>query len=236
MKTPFIAIVGASLVIAQPAVAVEMTGGSVGLSYSAFVDDTDVNRLGVEGSVELGWNRSWATQLDLAHNSFDTSGADITSYGIHGLYHMNDATSFGLFYTIEDGGGDTVDIIGLEAGHEFGTWDVEGYFGKADSSGAGSANIFGVMGRTVLQSGYGVAASYESVDVSGIDIERLSVSLDRDVSANTNLYVEIGTSRISTGGASANEPFVGVGGTYRFGAERGATFGVRNVSNILPGG
>lgn len=236
MKTHLVAVIGATLALSQTAEAVEVTGGSVGLSYSAFVDDTDVNRIGLEGSVELGWTRQWATQLDLAYNSFDTSGADVTSYGVHTIFHLNDATSFGLFYTVEKGDGDTVDIVGLEAGHEFGNWDVEGFFGKVDSTGAGSANIFGVLGRTKLQNGFGFGAGYESVDIDGIDIERLSVTLDRDVSAQTNLYIEVGTARVSAGGASDSEPFIGVGGTYRFGAERGATFGTRNVSSILPGG
>ena len=239
MKPSFIALIGATFVTAQntqTAQAVEVTGGSVGLSYSALFDDTDVNRLGIEGSVELGWTRSWATQLDLSFNQFDSSNADTRAFGIHTLYHLNDATSFGLFYTVEKGDGDTVDILGLEAGHEFGNWDVEGFFGKADSTGAGSANIFGVSGRTELRNGFGFGAGYKSVDVAGIDIEQLSVTLDRDVSAQTNVYLQVGTARVSTGGVSDSEPFIGVGGTYRFGAERGATFGVRNVSNILPGG
>lgn len=236
MKTRLIALVGATLAMSQTAQAVEVTGGSVGLSFSAFVDDTDVSRLGAEGSIELGWNRTWATQLDLAFNHFDSSNADTRSLGVHTIYHLNEMTSFGVFYTIEKGDGDTVDILGLEAGHEFGNWDVEGYIGKADSSGAGSANTFGITGRTQLQNGFGFGAGYESVDIDGIDIQRLSVTLDRDVSAQTNLFVEVGTARVSAGGLSDSEPFIGVGGTYRFGAERGATFGQRNVSSILPGG
>lgn len=236
MKTQLFALVGAAFCISQAAHAVEVTGGSVGLSYSAFVDETDFNHLGIEGSVELGWTRNWATQFDLAHDRFDASGVDTITYGVHGIYHMNDATSFGLFYSVEDGDGDSIDIFGLEAGHEFSNWDVEGYLGRADD-GAADADMYGVMGRTELENGFGFAAEYRVVDFgNGVDIERLSVSLDRDVSANTNLYLEVGTSRLNVLGVSGSEPFIGVGGTYRFGAERGATFGVRNVLGILPGG
>lgn len=236
MKSHFLALVGAALCVSHAAHAVEVTGGSVGLSFSGFTDDLDVNRVTLQGSVELGWNRNWSSQLDLAHNRFDASGADTTSFGVHTIYHLNDATSFGLFYTIEEGDGDDVDIVGLEAGHEFGSWDVEGFFGKADSAGAGSANMFGLMGRTELQNGYGVAAEYQTVDVGGIDVERLSVSVDRDLNPTTNLFVEVGVARVSTGTISGSEPFIGLGGTYRFGADRGATFKGRNISQILPGG
>lgn len=236
MKIHVLALVGATLCVSHAAHAVEVTGGSIGLSYSGFTDDLDVNRLGLEGSVELGWTQNWSTQLDLAFNRFDASGADTNSLGVHTIYHLNEATSFGLFYTLENGDGDDVDIVGLEAGHEFGTWDVEGFFGKADSAGAGSANIFGLMGRTELQNGYGFAAEYQSVDVGGIDIERVSVRVDRDLNPSTNLFVAVGMARVSAGAVSGSEPFVGFGGSYRFGAERGATFKVRNVSRILPGG
>jgi len=236
MKPHVLALVGAALCVSHTAHAVEVTGGSVGLSFSGFTDDLDVNRLALEGSVEFGWTRNWASQLDLTFNQFGSSGADTRSLGVHTIYHLNDATSFGLFYTIEDGDGDDVDIVGLEAGHELGNWDVEGFFGKADSAGAGSANMLGVMGRTELKNGYGFAAEYQSVDVGGIDVERLSVSVDRDLNDSTNLFVEVGTARVRVGGVSGSEPFIGFGGTYRFGADRGATFNARNVSRILPGG
>lgn len=235
MKNTFAAAIGAGLLFSLPAAAVEVTGGSVGLSYSTFTDDTDVNRIGINGSIELGWNQNWSSQIDLGQYRFGTSNADTTAFGLHTIYHLNDATSFGLFYTVEKGDGDTVDILGLEAGHEFGTWDVEGFVAKADSTGSGSANMFGVMGRTEFANGFGFGAAYQSVDVGTFDIQRLSVALDRDVSANTNVFVEIGSARVSVGGASASEPFIGIGGTYRFGAERGATFQARNVSGIIPG-
>tara|TARA_R110002049_G_scaffold23545_2_gene83233 strand:+ start:44542 stop:45258 length:717 start_codon:yes stop_codon:yes gene_type:complete len=223
-----------ALLVSQPAHAVEITGGSVGLSYSAFADNTDFSRLGLDGSVELGFNRNLSVQADLGYSDFNASGLDSKSLGLHGIYHMDDATSFGAFYTMEDTGGDDVDIFGLEAGYETGVWDFEGYLANADGA-TDDATMVGIMGRFELADGLGITGSYDRLDMNGGDLSRTALRLDRDVAPNANMFVEVGAARASAAGMSNSEAFVGFGGKISFGADRGATFSARDTARLLPG-
>ncbi|MEM5542095.1 hypothetical protein WNY61_05035 [Sulfitobacter sp. AS92] len=231
---PALTLTAALALGATTAQAVEVTGGSVGLSYSAFTDDTDFNRLGLEGSVEFGFNQNLSLQLDAGYNDFDISGIDSHTLGLHGIYHADEAMSFGAFYTREDVEGDDLDIVGVEAGYEMLAWEFEGYLGNVDFDG-GDGTIGGLKARYETPTGLGVTGSYDHADSSVIDGSRFAVRLDRDVSPMANLFVEIGSAKLDVGGLSDSEPFVGLGGTIAFGAERGATFEQRGFSRLIPG-
>lgn len=235
MKILSLAVLGATILSAQHAQAFEFTGGSVALSYSAFTEDTDVSRLGIEGSVEMAFNRNVSLQVDLGYNDFNATGFDTTTLGFHGIYHLSDETSLGAFYANEDASnaGD-VDIFGIEAGHETGQYEFEGYLARLNGDGS-NADMIGVMGRYEFANELGVTGSYDYVDVEGTKLSKLAVRLDRDVSPNVNLFVELGSAKANGGGLSGSEPFVGLGGKYVFGAQRGATFGQRGFTRILPG-
>lgn len=231
---PVLTLASALALSATMAQAVEVTGGSAGLSYSAFADDTDFNRIGLEGSVELGFNRSLGLQFDAGYNNFDASGIDSNTLGLHGIYHLDDATSFGAFYVREDIEGNDLDILGVEAGYEMQNWDIEGYIADIDGDG-GDGTLGGLKGRYAMDSGLGLTGSYDRADSGGDDLSRFAVRLDRDVSPNANLFVEVGSARADVGGLSDSEPFVGLGGKITFGAERGTTFDQRGFSRLIPG-
>ncbi|MGJ8545012.1 MAG: porin [Sulfitobacter sp.] len=226
---------GAAMLVAGSAGAVEVTGGSVQLSYSGFTEDTSVSRLGLEGSVELGFNRNMAVQVDLGHSRLNESDAGITTYGLHGIYHVNDATSVGLFYAVDDTSDGNSDFYGVEVGHESGLMDFEGYLARADGGGA-TADVVGVSARYEMANTVGITGAYDYIDLDGVDLSKLSLRLDRDVAPNVNLYVEVGSAKVAGQGLSGSEPFVGLGGKYTFGAERGATFDARGLARLLPGG
>ncbi|AXI42869.1 porin [Sulfitobacter sp. SK011] len=235
MKILPLAVFGATSLWMQAAHAVEVTGGSIGLSYSAFTEDTSVSRVGIDGSVELGFNRNISAQVDLGYSDFNITGLNTTTLGLHGIYHVNDATSFGAFYANENanGGGDA-DIYGIEAGHEAGQFEFEGYLARVDGA-TSDGDMLGVMARYEFATALGVTGSYDYVDAAGSDFSKLAVKLDRDVAPNVNLYVELGTAKASSGGLSGTEPFVGLGGKFVFGAERGATFEQRGFTRVFPG-
>ncbi len=235
MKIIPLAVFGAASLCAHAALAVEITGGSIGLSYSAFTEDTSVSRLGLEGSMELGFNQNTGLQIDLGQNEFNATGLSTTTVGLHGIYHMNEVTSFGAFYTFEsaNGGGDA-DVYGVEAGHETGQLEFEGYFARIDGNGS-DGDVLGVMARYEFADSLGVTGSYDSIDVAGTDLSKFALKLDRDVAPQVNLFVEVGSAKASGGGLSDSEPFVGLGGKFVFGAERGATFEQRGFSRLIPG-
>lgn len=237
MKNLLAAVVGlaATSTMAQ---AVEITGGSVGLSYSAFTEDTDFNKLSLSGSVEVGFNQNISAQFDAGTDALGFTNVDAVSFGLHGIYHMSDQTSFGAFYTIEkaeyDGFDDDGDIIGVEFGHEVGLTEFEGYLGRGESSGV-SGTMLGLSGRYAMANGVGITGSFDYLDIEGIEGRTLAIRLDGDVSENLNMFVEVGTGKATAFGYSESEPFVGIGGKITFGAERGATFERRSLADLLPG-
>ena len=235
MKTLTHALIGATIALAPAAQAAEITGGSVQLSYSSFTEDSSVRRTGIEGSMEIGFNQNFSTQIDLGHQRFNESDEDTTTLAVHGIYHLNDVTSFGAFYAIEDSSDGSFDYYGVEAGHEVGQFDLEGFLARADAD-AVDADVFGVSARYDLGNTFGVTGSYEYIDISDVDLSTTTVRLDRDVAENVNLYLEVGSARANAGGLSGSETFVGLGGKISFGAERGATFDGRGLARLLPGG
>ncbi|WP_299699189.1 hypothetical protein [uncultured Tateyamaria sp.] len=236
MKYVLSAVLGVTLPIASAAQAVEITGGSVQLKYSAFTEETDLNRVNLEGSMEIGFTQSFSTQIDLGHNSFGETNLDGTNFGLHGIYHLNDTTSLGVFYTREDVEDVDVDIFGIEAGLEMGAFELEGFLGQLDAENE-DETIFGFEGRYELNSGIGLSLGYEDVGSSSTaNVATTTLRVDRDVTSNLNLFAEIGSTSFDTNIGDADETFVGIGGRYVFGAERGATFNQRGLLRILPGG
>ncbi|MGB5864118.1 MAG: porin [Sulfitobacter sp.] len=234
MKNIMIATFTLGLVGAGSASAMEVTGGSVKLSYSAFVDDTSVSKLGLEGSIEFGFNQNFALQADLAHQSLNETDIDSNAFGLHGIYHLDDATSFGAFYVREDIESVDVDIIGIEGGYETGLLEFEGYLGKADVEDE-DVTLFGISARYELANEVGLTGSFDLADQGLIEVSRFGLKLDRDVSANLNLFVEVGSAELDIAGFSDDELFVGIGGKISFGADRGATFEQRGLARLLPG-
>ena len=233
-QLPALTLTAALALGATAAQAVEVTGGSVGLSYSAFADETDFNRLGLEGSMELGFSRNLGLQIDTAYHDFDFFDINSTLLGLHGIYHVNDATSLGVFYTREESEGEEADIFGLEAGYEVQEWEFEGYIANIDTD-AGDATLGGIKARYEMVEGFGLTGSYDRGEEDGGDVSRFAIRLDRDVSANTNLFLEVGSAKAEVGGFSNSEPFVGLGGKINFGADRGTTFDQRGTARLIPG-
>ena len=158
----------------------------------------------------------------------------MTNLGLHGLYHVSDATSFGLFVGQEELDGETLDFYGLEFGHEMAQFEVEGYLSQVDAEGE-DANGLGLMGRFAVTPQVGLSASADRLDLDGLDLTRWGLMVDYAPVDNFSLYAEIGTLDASISGASDSETFIGLGAKISFGAARGATFGDRGVFKYLPG-
>lgn len=224
--------------IAPAAQAIEVTGGMIELSYSAFLDDMDADKASVKGSVEFAFDHVFSAQLDIGADNFGLSQVDNLSLGAHGIYHLNQSTSVGAFYTRDSlelaGFTDHANYFGVEAGHGAGPADFEGYLGRIEADGADGTTI-GVSGRYAMPNTLGVTGAIDYADIEGLDVRTLSVRIDGDLSENVNLFVEAGTTKLSTAGGSDSEPFVGIGGRITFGAARGTTFERRSVAELLPG-
>ncbi|WP_415920987.1 porin [Tateyamaria sp. SN6-1] len=235
MKYLSIALLGATLPVSALAQQVQVTGGSLQLKYSTFADETDLSRLNIEGSVEIGFSRAFSVQVDLGYNDFDLSDVDTSNIGLHGIYHVSEDLSLGAFYVREDVEDIDFDLVGIEAGYETGKFAFEGYIASFDIDNDGET-VIGVAGRYGFDNGLGLGLRHEDAGSdSTASIATTTITLDKDVTETVNLFLEVGSTDFDALGGSASETFVGVGGKIVFGAERGATFDQRGLFRLIPG-
>jgi hypothetical protein len=235
MFTRTITVVACTICAPTLAQAFDVTGGDVSIGHSVFIDDTDIARSSLEGSVELGFGRSFGLQIDAGVHRFNFAGEDTTTLTVHGIYRLGDSTSAGLFIGTDELNDENTTFVGAEVGHEFGRAGVEGYFSIANESGSAGDTI-GLSGKFQATDTINVGASLDRVDLGGSDdITRFGLRGDLAVGQQTGLYAEVGSLSADVGGASDSEAFVGVGATFSFGANQGATFDRRGLSRILPG-
>lgn len=220
---------------ASYAAAFEVTGGEVSIGHSAFIDDTDVARSSLEGSVGLGFSKSFGVQIDAGVSSFNLANESATAVAVHGIYHFDEATSAGIFVGSEEFASENSMFYGGEVGTEFAQGDVEGYFGMAEDAGV-DATVFGLSGSYRLNDTFAMGASvdYTKFD-GGVGLTRFGVRGDYAAGQQTDLYAEVGSLSADIAGMSGSETFIGLGAEFNFGAERGATFGRRGFTRLLPG-
>lgn len=218
--------------------AVELTGGELRLGYSAFdasAGGETLSRWSLDGSAELGFNQDFAAQLDIGISEFNASGLNIGTATLHGIYHLNGQTSLGAFYGTEDTDFGDVDYYGLEIGYGVSGFEVEGYLGIADGSGA-DGNLFGITGAVDIAPNWQMTGGYERADFDGgVDMSKFAVGVKLATNENVAFTAELGRGDFSVSSASAGENFISFGAEITFGAKRGATFGRRGVFNIIPG-
>lgn len=224
------------LLCAPAAMAQQVTGGSLTLSHSAFTEDTDVSKTTLHGSVELGLSRDFALQFDLGANRLNDARETTTNVVVHGIYHLNQNTSAGLFAGMDRGAGESLNFIGFEFGHLAGKTGFEAYAARGEEQGV-SGTILGLSTRYAATEQLGVGVSLDQFDVGVGNATRYSVNGDYDIVSNVKVFGEIGVLRgsVPLAGVSGSESYVKVGGKVTFGAKRGTTFGQRSLLNMLPG-
>ena len=135
-----------AILVTTPVSAFEATGGEVKLSHSAFTEDSDFSKTTLDGSVEFGFNRNFGIQADLGFHNLNFIDETGTNAALHALYHLNDQTSFGVFYGVDRIMGNSSDFYGIEVGQEGRNFDVEAYVGAGEGSGI-SGTVAGLSGR-----------------------------------------------------------------------------------------
>lgn len=224
----------AATFFAVPAFSAGVTGGDIGLSYSAFTEDTDFAKTSLAGSLEFGMNRQFAVQGDLGYHGFHFIDESATTIGLHGIYHLSDESSLGLFVGQERFMGESQDFYGVEFGHEFQNFDVELYVGEGESAGD-TGTAYGFSGRYAANDVFGLGIAYDRIDLGVASANRIGLKGDLALGSNTVVTAEYGTVDGSIGGLSASEGYFGVGVRMAFGAERGATFDRRGIARLIPG-
>jgi hypothetical protein len=211
-----------ALGLASPTIAQEFSGGELGVEFNAFADDTDVNGTSYSGGVEFSFGREYA--IAVTAENFGFGGESTTNnVTLHGIYHLNQGASLGLFYSQNE---NNIEGYGFEGGTNFGGTDIGGYIGQKSFDGE-DVVIAGLESRTPINSQITFFTDFDIVgddDVAGSTSE-LGVSYLFD--AGPEAYVQVGSASAFTDFGSASEAYIGVGAKISFGAARGTTFDTR---------
>lgn len=215
--------------------AVEITGGEAVLGYSAFAGNTDVSKASLTGGVEIGFSSAFSLQLDAGAHSFNLWDETGSSVAVHAIYHFDDALSIGTFYGVDRLAGAPTGLYGIEGGYKQVSFAVDGYVAQADDSEL-SATVFGLEGRFATGEAFYIGASVDRIDFdSGFGLTRFGVTGTYSFSRYSGVYAELGRLTGDAYGFSGSEIYVGIGANFSFGADRGTTFGRRNVFELIPG-
>lgn len=241
-KNGIIGAVCSVAAIAQPASAFDVTGGEVSFGYSAFSEENELSRLTFDGAVEYGFAPSFGVQLDVAHTTFGATSLNTNSATLHAVYHVNDSAALGAFATLESAGIASnhignVAFYGLEAGYDANALVFEGYWGTGEESGVSIRTLGGEAGYRINDR-FSVGVSHDRLtleDGEEITLHNTALRGSYDAENGVEFYAEVGRAGIQVPSESISEStnFFGLGLTYTFG--RGATFGKRTVTQIVPG-
>lgn len=215
--------------------AFDLTGGEVKLGYSTLTGDGDFAKTSLQGALEMGFTPRFGMQVDLGLNAFSGIGKTATTATLHGIYHLTEKTSLGLFYDQDHLSGENVGFYGFEAGQNAANFDGEAFVAVGEDGGI-STRLIGVSGRYTLSDTFGLGGSLQRANLEdGVAITRLGVKADMELGQAAGAFVELGTLSGGLDGASGSETFVGIGANFKFGAGHGVTFGKRGVFELLPG-
>lgn len=234
---PILAAAAIAAFVPIHAAAFEVTGATVGLSYGQLTDESDLDRLDLGGSVEVGFSREFGMQADLGLAEFGASGLQVTSVALHGIWHASEVSSLGLFI-----GRDEADIgdadasqsfLGIEVGYGAENFAAEAHFAVADG-GDGNGTAAGLVMDWGLTPVIGLGLTVDRLDTDGADLTSFALRSSYDLTPQAELYAEVGTVDAEAGGTSADSTFIGIGAEIDFGA-RGATFDRRSLLGAIPG-
>ncbi|MFT4699706.1 MAG: hypothetical protein ACI90E_000372 [Yoonia sp.] len=229
-----VALAAAIMAVTSPAAA-QVTGGSLGIEYSAPTDGGDFGGTTYSGSLEYAFNRNFALSFDISGYRLDNISTNASSVTVHGIYNLDEMTSFGVFY-----GADSVDsadaqaLYGVEAGTEFGDADVEAFLGQLEGV-SDDALVYGFDANYAFSNGFSATGSGGFTDVDDRSLSRIAIGGQYEIFGGPQFYAEIGNVSAKTGGVEADQTFVGLGARIAFGADRGTTFKQRSLFEILPG-
>ena len=227
------ALAATTLIVASaPAFAQGITGGQLGVEYNAPTDGSDFGGTTYSGGLEYAITRQFSVAVDATAYNPDTLNIDGSNITAHGIYHLSDAASAGVFYGQDSLDNGDARVYGIEGGTELMGGTVEGYIGRVDGDGE-DATIIGVDGAYALQQGFSVIGSADLLSFNDdASVSRASIGAQYDMPGGPQFYAHIGTISVEAAGLAADQSFIGVGARVAFGTQRGTTFDGR--SSLAP--
>lgn len=231
-QTAFAAAVIA--VVGSPVLAQGISGGQLGIEYSAPTDGSDFGGTTYSGGLEYAISRQFAVGVDISGYKPDNIDTDFTSATLHGIYHLSDTASAGVFFGRDFVDNADANIYGIEGGTEFMGGTVGGYIGKSDGD-AADATLFGVDGAYALSNGFSVIGDFDRISVDDTAISQISLGAEYGMNAGPSFYAKVGNVSADDNGTTESQTFFTIGAQVAFGAGRGTTFDQRSVFETVPG-
>ena len=230
------AAIAAALLMAAstPALAQGITGGQLGIEYAAPVDGSDFGGTTYSGGLEYGINRQFSVAVDASGYLPDNLDTDFSSLTLHGIYHLSDEASVGVFAgrdSVEDA---SANLYGIEGGMELMGGTVEGYIGQVDGD-IDDATLFGLSGVYDLRPNISVIGNLDVANTDDTTLSQAAVGAQYQLDGGPAFYAKIGNVTAEFAGDDESQAFIGIGATIAFGAERGTTFDQRSLFEVVPG-
>lgn len=231
------ALAATLLVVASPAAA-QVTGGQIGLSYASPSDGDDRDFTEYFGGIEYAFGRNFAIAGNIKGFDFEDGGTNFVNATVHGIYHLNEETSFGVFFARDAVGtsdltdsSDSGDLYGIEAGTEFGSFEGQAYIGDIEDDGT----IFGASGKYNFASSLAAIGSFDLASFDDLDFTDVNIGIEYTITGGPAIYGTVGQRDVDADGAgSIDSTYFEIGASVSFGAERGTTFDSRSVFDAFP--
>jgi len=223
-KTVYLSVAFAALSISAQAQG--FTGGELTIDAAGFSegDSTSVN---YSVAAEYSISRSISIAGTLGFYDYSLLSDTINSYTLHGIYHLNDASSLGFFTGSEELNGASSTFYGFEGGFESAGYEIEGYFALYDN--ADDTSVVGLSGSYAVTDQISAIGEVGFGDFSAGKVRSISAGAEYQFINGPSVYAEIGN--VSTDVVDSG--FIGLGASIQFGADRGTTFNRRGVFETL---
>jgi hypothetical protein len=208
--------------------------GDLTLGHSFFTDENQISKTYAEGALEFGVTPKASVQLDLGVYSLGLVNDTATNLVVHGIYDVHATGSVGAFVGMDRLAGSDATFYGIEYGQSLGAGSIEAYAGTGDEAGV-DGTVIGVESEFLIGADFGVGVKLDHADFEGtLSATRFGVKGLYGIGDAGKVFAELGTLRGEIDGASASEPFVGLGLTVNLGQDE-STFGRRGLFNLFPG-
>lgn len=225
------------LLTTAPAQAFDLNGGKLGVTETRFGDGEDDSKTAYDGQIELGFDETFALQLDTGIASYDAHGWDSRYMLLHGFFHVTPETSVGLFLGRETFEDKTFTLTGAEIDYQQGKWDLEAYVAKARTNGYTydtfpadvSGTVFGARADYDITSNAQLGLRFDRSNIEYNPLKRVALTAEYRLPAGLALTGEIGKYGFDS---RPSESFVSLGLEFKFGKNGDVTYHERNLSQL----
>lgn len=210
----------ALIAVASPVFAQEFTGGELGFEYNQLLDDGEIDGTNYYAGAEVAFSRDFSVGVNAAN--LDFTGED-TRATLHGIYHLNDAVSLGVFVA---GGDNDTTSLGVEGGMELFGGDIGGYIGQISVEDEDAFTI-GLSSNTPIGANFTFFTDFDIVADEQVAVSTNEIGIEYNIANGPDLYAQYGRINLDTTTGDGSTDFFGVGARIEFGAGRGTTFEAR---------